>query len=97
VLATEDVVAAADAALTVDGDGWTIGASHGTAVLPEEAGSPAEALKLADERMYRHKAGRGRRATRAVLPREAVVARLGVALDPALLALGAPAEHRRAA
>ena len=53
------VVAAARTALTSDGEGFRVGASHGTALLPDEAPEATAALKLADERMYRHKA-RGR-------------------------------------
>jgi GGDEF domain-containing protein len=98
VLATGDVVAAADAALTVEGDGFSITASHGTALLPGEAASAADAPKLADERMYRHKARRSPAARRAELSRHAVIARLGAGLEPEVVsAFGAPAAERRAA
>jgi diguanylate cyclase (GGDEF)-like protein len=64
VLATVDDVTAADLvrraaeALSEVGDAFSIGCSYGTASIPREATSPAEALHLADQRMYEHKAGR---------------------------------------
>jgi diguanylate cyclase (GGDEF)-like protein len=51
------VVEAARVGLAESGEGFSIGASHGTALLPEEAGDSAEALRLADQRMYFAKAG----------------------------------------
>jgi diguanylate cyclase (GGDEF)-like protein len=45
------------AALTVGDATCLVTASHGTALLPAEAATPEDALRLADERMYRMKAG----------------------------------------
>jgi two-component system cell cycle response regulator len=50
-----DVVDAASAALREDGDGFSIGASHGSALLPVDARDPADALRIADTRMYASK------------------------------------------
>jgi HD-GYP domain-containing protein (c-di-GMP phosphodiesterase class II) len=53
-------VAAALAALSEEGEGFTISSAHGAVVLPREARSPEEAMLLADQRMYQQKArGRG--------------------------------------
>jgi diguanylate cyclase (GGDEF)-like protein/PAS domain S-box-containing protein len=49
------LVQAAVAALTERGDGFTVTASHGSVLLPEEATSSAEALGEADRRMYARK------------------------------------------
>jgi diguanylate cyclase (GGDEF)-like protein len=49
-------------ALTEAGDGFTIGCSSGLAVVPDEAHSVEEALRLADQRMYAEKAGKLRAA-----------------------------------
>ena len=46
------------AALAEDGDGFSIRSSCGAAVLPEEAATPPEALRLADIRMYEQKSSR---------------------------------------
>jgi diguanylate cyclase (GGDEF)-like protein len=52
------VVGAAEA-LTERGEGFTIGCSYGAIELPAEAGQVAEALRIADQRMYAQKnAGR---------------------------------------
>ena len=57
-LARPDLVAAhAAAALAERGEGFDIGSSHGFVVLPREAADPAEALRLADQRMYAQKHG----------------------------------------
>ena len=49
----------AAAALSETGDGFTIGCSYGSILLPDEASEPAEALRIADQRMYAQKhAGR---------------------------------------
>jgi PAS domain S-box-containing protein/diguanylate cyclase (GGDEF)-like protein len=50
---------AAAAALREHGEGFTITASHGSVVLPLEATDAAEALRMADQRMYASK-GEGR-------------------------------------
>ncbi len=59
----EAVIDAATAALSDEGEGFTVGASFGAAVLPEEARDASEALRLVDERLYVQKAtnvnGRG--------------------------------------
>ena len=52
-------IAAAVAALSADGEGFCIRASHGAVAIPSEAHSPSLALRLADDRMYVHKGGRG--------------------------------------
>lgn len=44
------------AALQDGGDGWQVGCSQGAVWIPSEAVNEGEALKLADERMYAHKA-----------------------------------------
>jgi diguanylate cyclase (GGDEF)-like protein len=53
------LVQSAAAALSETGDGFTIGCSYGWILLPTEASVPAEALRIADQRMYAQKhAGR---------------------------------------
>lgn len=52
----DTVVALAAAALSDSGDAFAIGCSYGMALAPSEAFSPAEALRIADQRMYEHKA-----------------------------------------
>jgi len=62
LLCTEDVAAealvqgAADA-LAEHGDGFAITSASGSVRLPAEASSPADALRLADQRMYADKRG----------------------------------------
>jgi diguanylate cyclase (GGDEF)-like protein len=46
----------ARAALTEHGGGFTVGASAGAVEIPREANEPTQALRLADQRMYREKA-----------------------------------------
>jgi diguanylate cyclase (GGDEF)-like protein len=61
-LARPELVAAhAAAALRERGEGFAIGSSHGFVVAPVETADPAEALRLADQRMYAQKHG-GRRS-----------------------------------
>jgi HD-GYP domain-containing protein (c-di-GMP phosphodiesterase class II) len=43
-------------ALSDSGDGFSIGCSYGIALAPSEAASAEEALRIADQRMYEHKA-----------------------------------------
>jgi diguanylate cyclase (GGDEF)-like protein len=65
-------IAAASAALSVHGEGFSIGSSYGVVFLPQEAESAGEALRLADRRMYAAKSRRPRspeRQTRNVLLR----------------------------
>jgi diguanylate cyclase (GGDEF)-like protein len=45
-------------ALSEQGEGFMIGASYGTVILPSEAEGPSEALRVADRRMYARKASR---------------------------------------
>jgi diguanylate cyclase (GGDEF)-like protein len=52
-----EIVDAAVASLTEEGDGFRITASVGSVVVPDEARDTTEALKLVDRRMYRHKGG----------------------------------------
>jgi diguanylate cyclase (GGDEF)-like protein len=57
--AAEPIVAGAASALSEHGEGFTIGCSYGAIVLPREAVKSAEALRIADQRMYAQKnAGR---------------------------------------
>lgn len=42
-------------ALAERGDGFSVTASHGSVLLPVEASTPTEALRIADRRMYAHK------------------------------------------
>lgn len=53
-----DVVAGAVAALHEDGDGFTIGASHGAVLIPDETASPIEAMRVADQRLFADKHSR---------------------------------------
>jgi diguanylate cyclase (GGDEF)-like protein len=55
--APEATVAAAAEALTEYGEGFTIGCSYGSILLPSEAQSSETALRLADQRMYAQKRG----------------------------------------
>jgi HD-GYP domain-containing protein (c-di-GMP phosphodiesterase class II) len=69
------------AALQDGGEGWYIGCSHGAAWIPSEAATAAEALELADERMYANKASRSsasRQVTDALLQ---VITEQNVCLD----------------
>ena len=51
----EPLIAGARQALSEHGEGFAIGCSHGAIVLPREAADAAEALRIADQRMYAHK------------------------------------------
>jgi diguanylate cyclase (GGDEF)-like protein len=55
--APEATVEAAANALTDHGEGFTIGCSYGSILLPSEAQSSETALRLADQRMYAQKRG----------------------------------------
>ena len=55
----ELVVEGASAALAEHGDGFVISAAYGSVVIPSDAGTATEALRLADQRMYTQKHGRG--------------------------------------
>jgi two-component system cell cycle response regulator len=61
---TEPTIAAAQAALTEYGDGFSITASYGAILLPDETRDPAEAMRLVDQRMYAQKASGRRSADR---------------------------------
>jgi diguanylate cyclase (GGDEF)-like protein len=53
-----DVLSATGAhVLEERGDGFAITAAYGAVLVPEEAGSASDALRLADQRMYAQKAG----------------------------------------
>ena len=52
------LVESAAAALSESGEGFTIGCSYGSIRLPDEAADPAEALRIADQRMYASEARR---------------------------------------
>jgi diguanylate cyclase (GGDEF)-like protein len=58
------IIALAAAALSEQGEGFAIKASHGAVILPHEARDAALALKIADQRMYAHKEDRRSSATR---------------------------------
>ena len=51
----QSVVAAATAALREDGEGFVVTASCGQAVLPDEARTQSDTLRLADRRLYQDK------------------------------------------
>jgi diguanylate cyclase (GGDEF)-like protein len=52
------VIGAAVAALSATGEGFVVTASQGSVVIPAEASTPSEALRVADDRMYAQKSGR---------------------------------------
>src|SRR5262249_43093010 len=56
-LATDLLIVAARRALSEVGDGFAITASFGAVTIPSEAATVAEALRLADQRMYAQKLG----------------------------------------
>jgi two-component system, cell cycle response regulator len=62
----EPTIAAAEAALTEHGDGFSITASYGAIVLPEESpdADASEAMRLVDQRMYAQKSSGRRSADR---------------------------------
>jgi two-component system cell cycle response regulator len=51
----ETALDAVASALTEEGDNFSVAASFGAVLLPEEAESPSEALRLADQRLYAQK------------------------------------------
>jgi two-component system cell cycle response regulator len=59
----EEQAAACAQALTEHGDGFTITCSFGAIAVPHEADDAGEALRIADQRMYAHKAS-GRTSAR---------------------------------
>ena len=74
-LAQRDVrIAAALAALSAVGDGFSVTASYGTVAIPSEAATPIQALRIADDRMYAQKGvrrGEAGEQMHDVLPRPA--------------------------
>ena len=72
----EQLVRSAAAALSESGDGFSIGCSFGSILLPQEASDPAEALRIADQRMYAQKHAGRMSAARQV--KETLVAALAV-------------------
>ena len=54
----EPLIAAFSAALYERGEGFEVTSSFGTVLLPSEAKTPTQALKVADRRMYARKGGR---------------------------------------
>jgi diguanylate cyclase (GGDEF)-like protein len=58
----ETLIARAVAALSETGPDYSIRASFGVVLLPQEAEDPSRALRLADERMYADKRGRSNAA-----------------------------------
>ena len=55
----DSIPALAAAALSEDANGFTVTASHGAVLLPEEAATAIDALREADRRMYAHKRAAG--------------------------------------
>jgi diguanylate cyclase (GGDEF)-like protein len=51
------IVANAGAALTDRGEAFAVGCSFGSVLVPDEADTAGDALRLADQRMYAHKQG----------------------------------------
>ena len=58
------IIALAASALSEQGEGFAIKASHGAVILPHEARDATLALKISDQRMYAHKEDRRSSATR---------------------------------
>ncbi len=71
VLDADPLAITAAAALSTQGDGFSVTASYGSVVLPVDASTPADALRIADERLYASKdtgrASAGRQTTDALL------------------------------
>lgn len=74
-----DALAAACAALSEDGDGYAVGVSWGKVLIPQEAGRAADAVELADRRMYECKKLRKRSSDK---DRVELVHDRGLALEP---------------
>jgi diguanylate cyclase (GGDEF)-like protein len=56
--AGEGLLAAAASALADGGEGWSIDCSYGATWIPSEAGTPRDAMRNADRRMYANKTSR---------------------------------------
>ncbi len=78
----ESLIAATSAALSERGEAFSVGVSFGAVFLPEEAANPAEALRLADTRLYSNK--QGKRSRRGRRP-EDLLLRAMYEREPALL------------
>jgi two-component system cell cycle response regulator len=78
---SDPMVLGAVAALSEQGDGFTITCSHGAITLPVEASEPVEALRIADQRMYANKHAR---RTSAGRQSKDVLLRALAERDPAL-------------
>jgi diguanylate cyclase (GGDEF)-like protein len=68
----ESIILAAAASLAEQGEGFSVTASYGSVLSPTEAASSAEALRIADQRMYARKsvesrASAGRQSTDVLL------------------------------
>jgi two-component system cell cycle response regulator len=59
-----EVVEGARAALSEKGEGFSIGASVGWVILPDEAPNGSEAMRIADQKMYAEKSERSTRSAR---------------------------------
>jgi diguanylate cyclase (GGDEF)-like protein len=68
----DEIAVAAAEALTANGKGFELSAAWGIASAPEEADSPAEAMQLADVRMYAQKESRRLAWSAGPLDREAL-------------------------
>jgi PAS domain S-box-containing protein/diguanylate cyclase (GGDEF)-like protein len=67
----DELIEAARVALCDQGDGFAIGCSCGSALLPSEAATLDRAIQLADERLYRDK--RANKVSDSLLVRDALV------------------------
>jgi diguanylate cyclase (GGDEF)-like protein len=81
VAEAEALLANVTSALKDGGDGWQIGCSLGAAWIPSEAQTEADALQLADERMYANKAGRSSPSQQVTDALLAVLAEQNLILD----------------
>ena len=63
-LTPDALLKAASAALAEEGEAFSIASSRGAVLLPQEADSPSEAMRLADRRMYAQKGTRPNSAER---------------------------------
>jgi diguanylate cyclase (GGDEF)-like protein len=70
----EAIVSGATTALSEHGEGFSVTASQGSVLIPSEAGSVAEAMQLADRRMYADKVSE--RASAGSQSRDVLVAAL---------------------
>ncbi len=66
-VAPDSVLVDATSALWETGEGFSIGSSRGAIVLPDETSDPAEAIRIADQRMYAQKNTRPRSPRRQTI------------------------------